>query len=127
MTTKTTDTQETARQAIAGNLRAELARGCLGTAALADALGLSHDTARRKLAGRTELTATELVAAAAWLQVDLACLVAGADDTRATSPYDVDQLPGQAELLTRQDVAVALGMAGMAPPRLVTPRAGDDR
>jgi transcriptional regulator with XRE-family HTH domain len=54
---------------VAGQVRAELARQGHSIADLADCLGVTPHTAGRRLSGRTDFTAVELVQIAGWLGV----------------------------------------------------------
>lgn len=60
---------------VAGQIRAEMARQRCTTADLAACLGVSPHTAGRRLSGRTDFTAVDLVLIADWLSVNVGDLL----------------------------------------------------
>lgn len=69
---------ESLRLAVAGEVRAAMARRKVTQAQLATALGMAQPTVSQKLAGHSPWTVDELGAAAAFLGTSLADLVADA-------------------------------------------------
>lgn len=70
------DKPPSAAERISANLRAALARKNLGRADLVNRFGMSPNSASRRLNGRHDFTVTELEEYAAWLDADLATLIA---------------------------------------------------
>jgi transcriptional regulator with XRE-family HTH domain len=64
-------------EAVAANLRAEIARRKRRQADLTDVWGISQMGVSRRLAGSVPITAGELQAAAEWLGLDMADLMPG--------------------------------------------------
>lgn len=60
----------TTNQAVASEIRAEIARQQRRQSDLADVLGLSQASVSARLTGRVELTITDVVAIANWLGVN---------------------------------------------------------
>lgn len=75
MTNHATAGREVAAR-VAGQIRAEMARQRRTIADLAGCLGVSPHTAGRRLSGRTDFTAVDLVLVADWLNVSVGDLLA---------------------------------------------------
>lgn len=65
-----------AARSFAGNVRAEMARQNRTAAQLASVLGVTAHTAGRRLAGKVNFSAAEVVTIAAWLRVTPTALFA---------------------------------------------------
>lgn len=65
----------------AGNVRAEMARQNKSIGELAEVLGVTPHTAGRRYNGKVEFSATEVMALADWLSVELSALL-----TRPAAP-----------------------------------------
>lgn len=63
------------REAVAANLRAEIARQRKRQADLADLWGMSEMAVSRRLTGRASISTEHLLAAAAWLGVESSSLL----------------------------------------------------
>ena len=70
--------EQTLSQAVAGALRAEMARQRRTSIELAACLGVSQATAARRTNGETPLDLDEIETIAAWLDVPVAALLADA-------------------------------------------------
>lgn len=79
-----TDAASAMREAVAGAVRAEMARQRIPQSALADALGLSQQAASRRIRGEVPFDVAELAGAAGLLGVPVSTLMP-AEQTAATS------------------------------------------
>jgi len=75
--------QDDARQRVAANVRAELARAGMNQTDLAKAMGISRQNASQRLLGRSAFKAEEIIQIGQWLGVAPETLLAGAAAVRA--------------------------------------------
>lgn len=85
MTQQTALDAEAASRAVAGEVRAELARQRRTAVDMAGALGITPHTAGRRLSGESPFTVLEIAKVAAWLGVSVTTLAARAENAGAVA------------------------------------------